>query len=276
MEHSTASPIVVGIDGSKHAIRAAVWAVDEAVDRDAQLLLACVIDPDSSDLDREYAFARNALHKAWAAAEGTAKPVKIESTVIEGDPVVALVELSRSAAMLCVGSRGTHDSAHHDRGSTATALAQAAFAPVAIVRHRHPHKVIPADRWIVAVLNPSPGSHSVMETAFNEALLREASILALTPLPATARPKSKDHETIRAKLDRYRAEARHDKVDVQISVLPISHHISNLVEQSADIDQLIIIGADSPDLVAEVVAPEMRKVLHHTDCSILILRNPAM
>ena len=39
MDQSAARPIVVGIDGSKHAIRAAVWAVDEAVSRDAQLLL---------------------------------------------------------------------------------------------------------------------------------------------------------------------------------------------------------------------------------------------
>jgi hypothetical protein len=53
MDQSAASPIVVGIDGSKHAIGAAIWATDEAVSRGAQLLLVCVIDPDSQDLDRE-------------------------------------------------------------------------------------------------------------------------------------------------------------------------------------------------------------------------------
>ena len=74
MDQSAASPIVVGIDGSKHAIRAAVWAVDEAVSRDAQLLLVCVIDPDSRDLDREYAFARNALHKGVDRRRSRRKP----------------------------------------------------------------------------------------------------------------------------------------------------------------------------------------------------------
>ena len=34
-ELTTPQPIVVGIDGSKAAIRAALWAVDEAVSRDA-------------------------------------------------------------------------------------------------------------------------------------------------------------------------------------------------------------------------------------------------
>ena len=154
MDQSAASPIVVGIDGSKHAVRAAVWAVDEAVSRDAQLLLVCVIDPDSRDLDREYALARHALHKAWTAAEAAGKPVKLESNVLEGAPVTELVGLSRSAEMVCVGSRGTNDSAHHDRGSTAAALAQAAFAPVAIVQRRHTHKPTAAGRWSWPHLKP--------------------------------------------------------------------------------------------------------------------------
>jgi nucleotide-binding universal stress UspA family protein len=273
MDQSAASPIVVGIDGSKHAIRAAVWAVDEAVSRDAQLLLVCVIDPDSRNLDREYAFARNALHKAWTAAEAAGSPVKLESNVLEGDPVTELVELSRSAEMVCVGSRGTNDSTHHDRGSTAAALAQAAFSPVAIIQRRHTHKPAAAGRWVLAALETTTGSHAVLETAFDEAILRKAPILALTPWPTTDNAGSEHHESVRAKLDRYLAEGDDDEVDVQVSTLPISDHIANLLEQSADIDQLVIVGPDNPNFVAEVIAPKMRKKLRHTDCSILILRN---
>src|SRR5689334_18156483 len=105
MHESATGPVVVGIDGSKHAIRAAIWAVDEAVNRDTQLLLASVIDPKSEDLERAYAFARDALHKAWTEAEATGG-VKLESTIVEGDPVTELVELSRTAEMICIGSRG--------------------------------------------------------------------------------------------------------------------------------------------------------------------------
>ena len=53
------------------------------------------------------------------------------------------------------------------------------------------------------------------------------------------------------KLDRYLEQAHDDDVEVHISTLPISDHISNLVKQSADIDQLIIVGPDNPDFVAE-------------------------
>ena len=157
-DSASSLPIVVGIDGSKHALRAAMWAVDEAVSRDAQLLLTCVIDPNSRDLDREYAYAGHVLHKAWASVEGTGKPVKLESTVLEGDPISQLVQISRAAQMICVGSRGTNNSPDHQRGSTAAELAQAAFSPVAIVRRRHTHQPIPARcRWIVAALDESPG-----------------------------------------------------------------------------------------------------------------------
>ena len=93
MNHSAASlPIVVGIDGSKHAIRAAIWASDEAVSRDTWLRLVHVVDGNSTDLDRDYAFAEDVVHKAWKEVENTAKPVKLEFDIRQGDPVAELVE----------------------------------------------------------------------------------------------------------------------------------------------------------------------------------------
>lgn len=274
---ATSLPIVVGIDGSKHAVRAAMWAVDEAVSKDTQLILACVIDADSRDLDREYAYARHVLHKAWVAVEGTGQPVKLESTVLEGDPVTQLVEASRAAQMICVGSRGTNNSPDHQRGSTAAELARAAFSPVAIVRRRHTHQPIPAGRWIVAALDESPASHTVLKTAMVEAVLRDAPVMALTPWPPTGATasESKDEEGLRAKLDRYLDETHEDAADVQVCVLAMPDHISNLLAQSADIDQLVIVDASNPDRVAELVGPEARKLLRHTNCSLLVLREPS-
>lgn len=271
MTESTPRAIVVGIDGSKHGIRAALWAADEALSRDAQLMLVSVIDPESQDPESEYALAHQALHKAWSEVEATGKPVKLESTVLQGDPVAQLVELSRTAEMVCVGSRGANNSARHDRGSTAAAVARSAHAPVAIIQRRHTHQPARGGQWVLAALETTTGSHAVMETAFKEAILRSAPILALTPWPASDNAQVEHHESVRAKLDQYRAQA--DNVDIQISTLPISHHISNLLEQSADIDQLVIIGPDNPEFVAEVTAPKMRKTLRHTDCSVLILRD---
>ena len=71
MEHSASRPIVVGIDGSKHAIRGAIWALDEAVSRDTHLRLVHVIDGHSRDRDTDYACTRHMLHGAWDAVEVT-------------------------------------------------------------------------------------------------------------------------------------------------------------------------------------------------------------
>jgi hypothetical protein len=48
--------------------------------------------------------------------------------------------------------------------------------------------------------------------------------------------------------------------------------LSNLPEQSADIDQLVIVGPNNPELVAEVVGPKARMILRDTNCTLMILR----
>ena len=77
--------IVVGVDGSKASVEAAVWAVDEAVDRDIPLRLVNVmtrhseVKQHSRGLDRDYAHAERITHQAWSAVEATGKPVKLTS-----------------------------------------------------------------------------------------------------------------------------------------------------------------------------------------------------
>lgn len=78
------------------AVRAAIWAVDEAVSRDTQLRLVHVMDGHSGDCDNDDAYARHVLHQAWVAVEATGEPVKLESDIKKGDPVGELVEISRT------------------------------------------------------------------------------------------------------------------------------------------------------------------------------------
>lgn len=104
------SPVVVGIDGSRPGIDAALWAVDEAVSRDIPLRLVYAIDPaDSASADcdvlaRKLAAAEVAVKYAFAAVESTDKPVKIEVEILQDRPTRALLEASRWAALVCVGA----------------------------------------------------------------------------------------------------------------------------------------------------------------------------
>ncbi len=137
-------PIVVGIDGSKQAVRAAIWASDEAISRDIPLRLMHVVEGNSSDLDRDYEYAEHILHKAWVAVGKAAKQVKLESDIRQGDPLTELVEVSRKAEMMCVGAKGAITSGKHKPGAIAAALGQSAYCPVAIVRRRHTDRPLPA------------------------------------------------------------------------------------------------------------------------------------
>jgi nucleotide-binding universal stress UspA family protein len=104
-------PVVVGIDGSRAAIGAAQWAVDEAVTRDVALRLVHLIHmagatPDATDEDfrLEVEYAESALRAAHLAVEASGQPVKVETAVLRGDLVNILVEESSDATMICVGS----------------------------------------------------------------------------------------------------------------------------------------------------------------------------
>lgn len=127
----------VGIDGSKHAVHAAIWAIDEAVRRGSPLRLVHVIEGPRQSQDRGYAHAGDVLHKACRAIESIGRPVVVDSDVFEGDPVRELVEASRGAALICLGSQGTNDSAGRRRGWTATEIARRAYCPVMIVEKHH-------------------------------------------------------------------------------------------------------------------------------------------
>ncbi|MET0992701.1 MAG: universal stress protein [Mycobacterium sp.] len=83
--------MVVGIDGSKAAVHAAIWAIGEAIRRDAPLRLVHAIEAPAATLDRELADAHHVLDTAWTAVGDTGKPVKVESvTAMNTHPEAAL------------------------------------------------------------------------------------------------------------------------------------------------------------------------------------------
>jgi len=69
-ESFTPPSIVVGVDGSRGAVRAAVWAIDEALSRDIPLRLMSSIEPpdsepaDPQDSERRLASAELAVRYA--------------------------------------------------------------------------------------------------------------------------------------------------------------------------------------------------------------------
>ncbi len=266
-------PVIVGIDGSKHAVRAAIWACDEALRRNTMLRLVYVIASDVDDLQAEFDDARLALGEARAAVESMETPVEMTSEILRGDPATRVIESSRTAGLVCIGANGMHDSAPGHRGATGATITESAFCPVVMVRHRRAHRHAPGERWVVAVLDESPVSISVMRTALDEALRRDASVLALIAWPARNYGSVHSDDDLRAELDRYLLDSGCNEPDVGICVAPVPENLTDLLAQTADLDQLVIVGKSNPNIIAELVGPQARSKLRKTNCSVMILRD---
>ncbi len=182
-----AKPVVVGIDGSKAAVRAAVWGAAEALQHDVALKLLCVIDRDravtSSVIRAQHLVADAALQDAYAAVEAMQRPIKVEMDTVFGDPGTVLIEESRSASLLCVGAPKANP--HGPFDSLATNMAAHAHCTVAVV----PATQTPAvhdDSRVVTLLEPSTIDYDVLQLAMEEAELRALPLYILMTTPATA------------------------------------------------------------------------------------------
>jgi nucleotide-binding universal stress UspA family protein len=265
--------IVVGVDGSKAAVRAAIWAVAEAVSRHIPLRLVHVIAPDVNagvhpgGLDREYVRAEHIANEAWKAVEATGKPVELEMEILRGEPASMLARASRSAAMVCVGWTGRSRSA--ELGSTASALSRSAQCPVAVILQRARASV--DGRWIIARVDESLSSDAVLHQAMKEARLRRAPLLALT----TGSDREVGTDTghaVRVRLDRHLAERSADASEVSVCSLPVGEGVLGYLANNVGLAQLVVVGADDPHVVTELTGPHADAVLHHTNCSVMSVR----
>jgi len=267
--------IVVGIDGSQAAIRAAEWAVDEAVSREAELRLihviheqvepATIVSVDNERMELEY--GETALSMASAAVATTGKPVKVETAILRGDPASTLIAESRDADMVCVGSVGIARFARALLGSTAAQLAEAAHCPVAIIRSQQ-SRPKPDSAMIVTAVNHSPGNDDVVEQAVVEAQLRHAPVLALGVWRQELGEMPYDELDRRVQF----WERRYPSVKIHAAATRTG--IADFLDVMSDRRiQLAVIGNSDTDQVARLIGPHRHPILGHAECSVLIVRS---
>lgn len=145
MEAEVNGRIVVGVDGSEASDRALYWAAEESRLRKHPLLVvtcwtfpALVAPvPFQPPISAEVLAgdAREVLKAAVERVLGRdADTLDWEGEVVEGPPSLRLVELSKGAAMVVVGSRGRGGFAGLLLGSVSQHLAEHASCPVAVLR----------------------------------------------------------------------------------------------------------------------------------------------
>ena len=281
MEDRNSSPptVVVGIDGSRSAVDAALWAVDEAVGRDIPLRLVYAVDANTAGTDphdgaRDLARAEVAVRHALTAVESTDKPVKIEVEILQDLPTKALLQASRRAALLCVGSIGLKHSAHGRIGSTAAALASTARCPVAVVRGHDPLRA--EQQWVVAEVDESAASEGVLRLALEEARLRGAPLRVLTTWQSRftdihdGNAVADGNRLARAQLDRRLAQWKKRYPDLDVRAVAVHCSTLKFLTKKAGSIQLLIVGHEQAQGITALVGPPGYAALHNAECSVLI------
>jgi nucleotide-binding universal stress UspA family protein len=137
--------IIVGVDGSGHSQLALQWAMKEAAMRHAPLTVltvhpaivgyfgGVVTSPGDLDLtEQTQAAVKVEADRVLAALDGP-HPESVTVKAVHGFPVEELVNASKDADIVVLGSRGVGGFSRMLMGSTAGQVVQHAYCPVLIV-----------------------------------------------------------------------------------------------------------------------------------------------
>ncbi|WP_166906471.1 universal stress protein [Mycobacterium sp. DL440] len=183
---SSDAPVVVGINGSDAALDAARWAGAVAARLGAPLRIVHALPSIGRNLTQTAAaltaammsYQRDMAEAFLKAADEAVRadhPELSVSTVSFNEPAdQVLIEASREARLVVLGSKTVTPAAALLIGSTALAVATRAACPVVAFRG---DRVAPADGPVVVGVDDSPAAQAALSTAFEFA---ERFGLALT------------------------------------------------------------------------------------------------
>ena len=139
--------IVVGVDGSKASRAALSWAYDEATHHSASLTVISTWHPPAMPMTPPYGSippegyvsqpkrdALDLLQQLVADLEERNPPVDVRTAIEEGNPAEVLIERSKEADLMVVGSRGHGGFSGMLLGSVSQHLVAHASCPVVVVR----------------------------------------------------------------------------------------------------------------------------------------------
>ncbi|AEF37208.1 MULTISPECIES: universal stress protein [Mycobacteriaceae] len=183
--------ILVGVDGSPSSNAAVEWAARAAALHNLPLTLVHVLappvvmtfpetpmPPGYTEWQQEQ--GERHLREAVAIAETQGENLRVDARIVVGSTVPMLVDATRDAARLVVGSRGHGLLRRSLLGSVSSSLVRHAHCPVVVIHEPHPDSDPHSDTAPVVVgIDGSPVSEAATEVAFAEASLRGVELVAV-------------------------------------------------------------------------------------------------
>ncbi|QCB94526.1 universal stress protein [Cellulomonas shaoxiangyii] len=293
--------ILVGVDGSVAGLHALDWATHEARTRGARLRLLVAYALPSftvAGLDGAYAViddetiragAQSVLDEALLHVGRCGVPV--EGRVVTGDAAAVLVDASRTADLVVVGTRGRGGFAERLLGTVSSALPAHSWCPTVVVPLRgadgRPVKDDPAPvrpiRRIVVGVDGSPSAEVALRLAIREAEAWGAELIAVSGVPVNAMagvlawlPSAVDHDQVLRDaaegLDVVvdRALAQHPGVTVKRHVLD-GTGAELLTEFSVATDLIVVGSRGRGGFAGLLLGSTSQAVLHHTRCPVMVV-----
>lgn len=284
--------LVVGIDGSATSAKALGYAAAEAAASGLALEIVYALNlPTTVDFSgaqlpapqvdglQEYAEELLAGAAKWVAEHQPKLSCRTRSEV--GSPTAVLVEASRDAAALVVGSRGLGAVEGAFLGSVSARLATEANCPVFVIGEGDP---TPDDGPVVVGVDDSDFSVVAAAFALREARRRGTSVravmgyqVALTDMATQAELIAAMHETelaaadkiLTAVMDRARSA---DTAEVPVETVAVDGGPSDAILAQARDAQLIVVGSHGRGLIGRLLLGSVsRRVLHDADRPVAVV-----
>lgn len=256
MSQLDAKSVVVGVNGSRAAVNAAKWAIDEAIGRQIPLRLVYVIlrketqNGAAPASEWELERAEMALSQAESAIRGERKPVEIETAILSGDPAQVLIDQSEDAALVCVGTARRGWASDGLLGPTAAGLVARAHCPVAIIRTNPDGS--PTELGVISVvLNDEPDNDEVVHQAMEEGRRRHATVRQID-------------RRLNSWVRRY--------PDVPVQTVAAGTGPKPGEKHSSAIE-LAVVGRADAEQIAGLVTPNCHPIVGYPDCSVLVVRH---
>ncbi|QLQ35289.1 universal stress protein [Micromonospora robiginosa] len=180
-------PVVAGVDGSPSSLTAADQAAATAVARSRPLLLVhgylhplgygVPLNPYDLGVPAPTEEAEKMLERVAADLAERHPGLRVAVRQVAGGPGAALVEESRRAELVVVGSRGVGGFTGLLLGSVGGQLAQHGHCPVLVVRPAE--QPIPVDGPVVVGVDGSESAAYAVELAADEAARRDAELVLM-------------------------------------------------------------------------------------------------
>ena len=285
-----ADVVVVGIDGSPHALKAAQWAATEADRRNAELRLVYAYSlpiagyagysmaPDN--LGTIMRVEGTAMLREIAGGIRTEHPgLSVAIRLFQGDAVLALRRESQQARLTVVGSRGNGRVSGVLLGSVAMAITSHGTAPVAVIPVDGPGWTLAGP--VVVGVDGSPTSEAAIGFACEEAAVRGARVIAvhcwIDPRPTLSEVSAvgiaRLTESERAVLSEQLAGWRDKYPDVEVESVVTHGRATQALLDEASRAQLLVVGSRGRGgFTGMMLGSTSHSLITHALCPVVVVQ----